>query len=187
MHKKAKRKGVDNKEKTSSINHSQIKKAIKKEEKIQAGLSCCKINFFLKNIANFYGCFSYDELQSILIDSLPIKIIVNLDNSSGEGSHWLAIRIDKRQVEIFDPLGFNFDRWPHVPFLLISFIKKISFRRRLLISREIQSPNSFLCGFYCIYYFLARENLPFNSIVNTFSTHLVKNDRILKNLLYKIK
>ena len=187
MYKEAKRKRIHNKEKTSSVNRSKIKKAFKKEEKTKEGLDCCQINSLLQNVPNFYGCFSYDQICNILIDSLPLKFIVNLDNSSHNGSHWLAIRVDKRSVEIFDPLGFKLDKWPIIPYSLIDFIKNISHRRKLLISREIQPKDSSLCGFYCVFYFLSREISSFYSIVNCFSSDLSKNDRILKNLLYKIK
>ena len=187
MYKEAKRKRIHLKEKTSSIDRSKIQKAFKKEEKSKEGLNCCTINSLLHNIPNFIGCFSSDEIQNILIDSLPLKLIVNLDNSSKNGSHWLAIRVDKRSVEIFDPLGFKLDKWPTIPFPLIDFIRNITYRRKLLISRELQPRNSYFCGFYCIFYFLSREISSFHAIVKYFSTDLSKNDRILKNLLYKIK
>ena len=187
MYKETKRKRIHLKEKTSPVNRSKIKKAFKKEEKIKEGLDCCTMNSLLQNIPNFFGCFSCDELQDILIDTLPLKLIVNLDTSSHKGSHWLAIRVDKRSVEIFDPLGFKLDKWPSIPLPLIDFVRKISYRRKLLLSRELQSKNSFLCGFYCVFYFLSREISSFHSIVNCFSHDLSKNDRILKSLLYKIK
>ena len=187
MYKEAKRKRIHYKEKASSVNRSKIKKAFKKEEKTKEGLDCCQINSILQNIPNFYGCFSNDEIQNILVDSLPLKLIVNLDNSSHNGSHWLAIRVDKRSVEIFDPLGFKLDKWPTIPYSLIVFIRNISHRRKLFISRELQPKDSYLCGFYCIFYFLSRDISSLHSIVNCFSPDLSKNDRILKNLLYKIK
>ena len=187
MCKKAKRERLHLKEKTSPISRFKIKKAFKKEEKSKEGLNCCTINSLLHNIPNFYGCFSSDQIQNILIHSLPLKLIVNLDDASNNGSHWLAIRVDKRSVEIFDPLGFNLDKWPTIPLRLIDFIRNISHRRKLLISRELQPKESYLCGFYCIFYFLSREISSFHSIVNCFSLDLSKNDRILKNLLYKIK
>ena len=174
--------------KTSRSNRGvEIEKEIKKEKKEKAGLSCCKINYFLKNVPNYHGCYSPDQLDHLLIESLPIKFILNLDFSNKEGSHWIAVRIDKRSIELFDSLGFRLDKWPSVPNNFFIFLQKMIHNRKLYTSRELQPSDSTLCGFYCIFYFLFREKLPFRKIVNFFSYSLRKNDKILADLLYKIK
>ena len=187
MYKKTSRKRFHNQKTSSSNRRTQIQKEIQKEKAQKEGLDCCKINKFLRDIPNYHGCFSPDELNNLLISSLPIKLILNLENSNREGSHWIALRIEKSKIELFDPLGFRLDRWPSIPLPFLHFLQHISYKRKLLISRELQSVQSSLCGFYCIYYFLAREKFPFRKIVNSFSVSLRKNDKILSDLLYKIK
>ena len=187
MHKETKRKRFNHKKTSSSKYCTEIKKEIEKTSKSQTGIDCCKINYFLRKTPNFYGCFSPDELENLLIDSFPIYLIVNLDLSSKDGSHWLAIRVSYTKVEVFDPLGFKIDKWPSIPVKLIEFIQKLSYQKQLFISRILQPPNSSLCGFYCIYYILARSSNSFQTITNSFSLQLDKNDLILTKLLYKIK
>ena len=187
MFKKTSRKRIHYQKASSSARNFKIQKEIKKETHEKEGLSCCKINFFLRKIPNFYGCFSPDELDNLLISSLPIKLILNLDYSNKAGSHWIALRIEKSRIELFDPLGFRLNKWPSIPLPFLHFLQQISHRRQLFISRELQPSKSSLCGFYCIYYFLAREKLSFRNIVNSFSLSLRKNDKILSALLYKIK
>ena len=187
MHKETKRKRFNHKKTSSSKYRTEIQKEIEKTSKSQTGIDCCKINYFLRKTPNFYGCFSPDELENLLIDSFPIYLIVNLDLSSEDGSHWLALRVSHTKVEVFDPLGFKLDSWPTIPVKLIEFIQKLSYKKQLIISRILQPNNSFLCGFYCIYYILARPFNSFRKIIDSFSLELSKNDHILTNLLYKIK
>lgn len=168
------------------INKAKIQKAIQKESKEKIGLTNHTITAFLQHFPHFLGCFAEDELQTIVIRSLPVSLIVNFDHSGLDGSHWIALRIDKKRLEIFDPLGFNVMRWPRIPFFLIDFLHKFSLNRKVFISREIQPFNSSLCGFYCIYFLYCRTSTPFSSCIQLFSLELHNNDNILINLFNKI-
>lgn len=166
------------------VQKKEIKKAIKQENKDKKGLNSCFINCMLYNVPNFIGCFSQDQLQTLVIRSLPVSLIVNLDTSSSSGSHWIALRIAKKTLEIFDPLGFNVSKWPgKIPYFLFQFLHKFSVHRRVLISREIQPDNSTLCGFYCIFFLYYRLTHTFHDCTKPFSRkQLRKNDIILQNL-----
>ena len=183
MREKNERKGIHFETSSSSNYRSELKKEIEKEEKAKKGIDCCVINKFLVDIPNFLGCFAQNELSCITINSLPLSLIVNFDTSSSRGSHWIALYIDKRSVEVFDTLGFQMNRWPSFPSHLIKFICQLSHTRQLLISSEIQPNGSTFCGFYCLYFIRARQNRTFNSILNRFSIFLSHNDCHLKNLL----
>ena len=54
-------------------------------------------------IKNFRGVFMKDQLPK-----QPKRVetgIINLDNSSGEGTHWVAYAIDPRGIVYFDSYG----------------------------------------------------------------------------------
>ena len=187
MREKDERKRINFETSTSTNYCIELKNEIKKEEKTQKGIDCCIINKFLVDIPNFLGCFSQDQLSNIIIDCLPLSLVVNFDSSSEKGSHWIAIYLEKRSVEVFDSLGFQMDRWPSFPSHLIQFICRLSHSRQLLISGEIQPKNSSFCGFYCIYFIRARQKYTFNSILRHFSIFLSHNDSHLKQLLLKNK
>jgi len=186
MHQKAKRSRFNHKEKNSTINKIEIKKEIKKESKTKSGISNLKILYFLRKFPHFLGCFAEDELKSLQIKSLPLSFIVNIDHSGLNGSHWILIRIDRKRLEIFDPLGFNIRRWPRIPYFLLDFLHKFSIRRKVYITREIQPFTSTLCGFYCIFFIYYRTFNSFFDCTRLFSNKLYKNDHILINLFNKI-
>ena len=186
MRKKTNRLRIHCKKTPSTINKSEIIKEIKKETKTKKGLSASKILKLMKCFPNFLGCYAQDQLKTLCIRSLPIYLIVNFDHSGQVGSHWIALRIDKRKIEIFDPLGFNAKRWPKIPLQLIDFLHKFSLHRKVCISREIQPTYSTLCGFYCIYFIYCRHYNTSLNCTNNFSKNLIKNDDILINLFNKI-
>ena len=169
-----------------SFNKKKIKKAIQNEKNQKEGISSCLINCILADTSNFLGCFAQDELASLSIRSLPVYLIVNFDNSYSRGSHWIAVRIDRKRLEIFDPLGFNSLRWPHTPHLLLEFLHKFSVNRRIYTTKEIQPYSSALCGFYCIFFVLYRTVHTFSDCTRYFSNILKKNDNILINFFNKI-
>ena len=174
------------KETPCSVDKTKIKKSIKAEAIQKEGLNSNQINGFLKNCPNFLGCFAQDELQHLSILSLPVFLIVNFDYAYSSGTHWIALRIDKRRLEIFDPLGFNTLRWPNIPYCLLNFLHKYSIRRHIRLSNEIQPFDSTLCGFYCIFFIFYRHNHTFSDCNKLFSDQLYKNDQILYYLFNKI-
>ena len=167
------------------IDNRKIKKEIEKEKITRSGLSSCIIHCYLYNTPHFLGCFAQDELKQITITSLPVFLIVNFDHSSSKGTHWIALYITKKSLEIFDPLGFNINRWPNIPKFLLQFLNKFSIHRRIMISKEIQPLTSTLCGFYCIYFVLYRAFNTFEMCNNYFSNKLYKNDKLLTNFFNK--
>jgi len=174
------------KETNPTINKAEIQKEIKKESKTKTGISNLKIHYLLRNFPNFLGCFAEDELKSLIIKSLPVSFIVNFDHSGLGGSHWILIRIDRRRLELFDPLGFNIRRWPRIPYFLLDFLHKFSIHRKVFITKEIQPYNSTLCGYYCIFFLYYRSFHSFFACTRLFSINLYKNDLILINLFNKI-
>ena len=172
---------------TSNSCKIEVVKEIKKQIKIKEGLSASKINCILVNEPHFLGCFADDHLRTLSFQSFPAFLFVNLDKSSQVGSHWICLRVDRKTIEIFDPLGFNSKLWPNKPFYLLNFLHNFSFSRKLIFSVQIQPTSSFLCGFYCLFYVLMRQNFSFRNIQRKFSRKLYKNDSILSHLFMKNK
>ena len=165
-----------------SIDKIKIQESIKAEANKKEGIDSNQINGFLKDCPHFLGCFAQDELQYLSIRTLPVFLIVNFDYDYSSGTHWIALRIDKRRLEIFDSLGFNTLRWPNIPHCLLDFLHKYSIRRQICLSNEIQPYNSTLCGFYCIFFIHNRISHTFSNCNKLFSDQLYKNDKILYNL-----
>ena len=131
---------------------------------------------------NFLGCFAQDELEKLVITNFPCFIIVNLDSSDMNGSHWIAIGIFRDYVEIFDPLGFNIFSWTRFPCFLLAFHHRLSIRRKVLVSKCLQSDQSLLCGIYCCLYVYLRSVHTWNFIQSRFVAEVEQNDKILPSL-----
>ena len=146
------------------------------------GLESEMIVRLLSKTRNFIGVFSEDEVSNLTITSHPSFLIVNIDSHNQPGSHWIAIGIFKRKIEIFDPLGFDIFKWKSIPCSLLTFLKLQSLTRKIQISRQIQSAKSLFCGFYCIFYVLARNTVSLETITGLFSSRFRLNDFILIKL-----
>ena len=123
-------------------------------------------------IKGFQGVFPID-----LLPKKPGKCgIINLDKSSGNGTHWVAYYNDSHVIEYFDPYGeyklgnLKFNR-SIIPKNIVEFLKKSK--------KDIYFNDSFLqdivsqkCGCYCMYYIIKRTNneKPLD-ILNSFTQH----------------
>lgn len=159
-----------------------IKEKAKICKKTSSGVSSRLLIKFLTGARNFVGIFAQDELAKLTVSSYPSFFIVNLDSKKLPGSHWVAIGVFSRKLEIFDPLGFRILSWPTIPCHLLYFLLKFSTGRKVFICKTIQSKTSTLCGFYCTFYVLARSYLSFRCIQSNFSSKLYKNDSALIKL-----
>ena len=152
-------------------------KSVQKEKK---GLDDNYITSSLACSPNFIGCFAEIELKDLIITSFPSFLIVNIDSSEMKGSHWIAIGIFQEKIEIFDPLGFDIFNWSQVPCHLLDFLHRLSVTRRVQTAPRLQSDSSYLCGFYTIFYVIARQFLSFEHLFKCFCTKLLsRNDKIL--------
>ena len=171
----------NNKQEKNHCNSFGIKKEIKKSIKTKKGITSTQIIKYLKCMPNFLGCFAENELN-FSIQNFPSFIVVNLDSSTMPGSHWIGIGLFRSKIEIFDPLGFNVLNWPRIPCNLLNFLHRNVVSRQVKLCRPLQDSQSVLCGFYVIFYIIARQYCSFFSIQNLFSSKLSQNDCILLNL-----
>ena len=100
-------------------------------------------------IKYFRGIYSRDKLPQ-KIHKLETGII-NLDDSMGGGSHWVAYRnVDNHVCEYFDSFGLIMPSE-------IQVYLQTSGEKIVYSSDEIQERNSVLCGYWCLYYLLERQ------------------------------
>ena len=168
--------------KKAKIKCRKIKEKAKICKKTSSGVSSRVLIRFLSGARNFIGIFAQDELAKLTISNYPSYFIVNLDSKNLPGSHWIAIGVFSRKLEIFDPLGFSIFSWPTIPCDLLHFLLKFATGRKITICKTIQSNKSTLCGFFCTFYVLARNYLSFRGIQSYFSSKLSLNDSILIKL-----
>ena len=158
-----------------------IKNEIDKSEKTRKGAKKSIIIEILSCTPQFIGCFAENELARLTLTSFPCALIVNLDHQNLPGSHWVALYITKESIEIWDTLGFRILDWPRIPCTLLRFLHRQLLSRRVIISKRIQSTQSVLCGFYCIFFIICRPFLSFNAISANFTSKFSLNDKFLLN------
>ena len=98
-------------------------------------------------IKHFRGIYSRDRL--------PKKIrkecgIINLDDITGPGTHWVCYRNIDNVVEYFDPFGLIM---PNEALKYFHTAKK----RIIYSTDEIQNRSTVLCGYWCLYYLFERQ------------------------------
>lgn len=99
----------------------------------------------MKKISNYRGTFSKDELPSVI--NKDESCIVNLDNQSGPGSHWVAVynsAKDPKNVYYFDSYGMP-------PANHIANYMKTSGKKIIYNSSQLQGLKNTTCGYYCMY------------------------------------
>ena len=94
---------------------------------------------YYENKSRFNGVYSRDNL--------PIKIkggayVINLNEHSDIGSHWVALWVNINNVTYFDFFGVK-----HVPKETKAFIKNKNVKANIF---RIQAYDSIMCRYFCI-------------------------------------
>jgi hypothetical protein len=170
---------------TSRKTRDSILRKINETFKTKEGLSTSILWKILHDQPNFIGIIPQDNLSTFTVISFPVTLIINLDLSTQAGSHWIGLSITDAKIEIYDSLGINKQFWTHKPKFLLLFLRKFSFSYEILVTPQLQSPTSYTCGFFCIFFLLARRFLSSQTCVRIFSADYSLNDKILLDLLSK--
>ena len=168
----------------SSDHYEKTKAKIKqifKKVKTKKAVKCSDILYTLSTSPHFIGCFSQDDLVKLDL-CYPCFLMVNIDSNGEKGSHWLALRLENKRLEIFDPLGFQIFKWKSVPCSLLKFLHDHSMNK-LLISPRIQSSKTSICALYCIFFIYYRNFYSFTFLCSLFSKNLDKNQKRLYSFL----
>jgi len=97
-------------------------------------------------IRNFKGVFMRDELNKNMTADKNECLILNIDHSNNNGTHWTSLFIKDGLCCYFDSFGFP------PPLEVEEYIRK--FDKRYYNSFEIQKGNQVICGHFCIYMLL---------------------------------
>lgn len=99
--------------------------------------------------SNYLGCFPADQIPKV---AFPSAMVVNIDPSWQDGSHWIAIFIQSNNsVEYYDSFGI----WPPLNPDILRFLNNFS----TIIYNEIplQSMHSKSCGKHAIYFIFQKS------------------------------
>ena len=112
---------------------------------------------YYQNEPRFNGVYSRDNLPNKIKDR---AYVINLDEYSDIGTHWIALYVNNKTVTYFDSF-----RIEHIP----KEIKKIISDKNIIASIfRIQNYDSIMCGYYCIGF----VNYMFNDNSSTDFTNL---------------
>ena len=101
---------------------------------------------YYENESRFNGVYSRDNLPNKIKDGV---YVVNLDEYSDIGTHWIALYVKSNDITNFDIFGVD-----HIPKEIIKFIGRPSSSASLRINAitnifRIQSYDSIMCGYFC--------------------------------------
>ena len=133
-------------------------------------LTNSEIQKYYQNESRFNGVYSRENLPKIKDGAY----VINLDEYSDIGTHWVALYINNNSVTYFDSFGVE-----HIPKEIKEFIvHSLSITTNIF---RIQAHGSIMCGCFCvgfIDFMLAGKTL--TELKNLFSSNdFKKNDDII--------
>ena len=97
-----------------------------------------EIQKYYQNESRFNGAYSRDNLP-IIKDG---AYVINLDEDSDIGTHWIALYVQNNDATYFDRIGVEHIAKDIRTFISTKNIKTNTFR--------IQAYDSIMCGYFCI-------------------------------------
>ena len=98
-----------------------------------------EIQKYYQNESRFNGVYSRDNLPK----RKDGAYLINLDEYSDIGTHWVALWVNNNDVTYFDSFGVE-----HIPKEIKAFIdRSLSITTNIF---RIQAYNSIMCGYFCI-------------------------------------
>ena len=108
-----------------------------------------EIQAYYQNEPRFIGVYSRDNLPDKIKDG---AYIINLDEYSDIGTHWVVLHVNNKTVTYFDTFGVQ-----HIPKKVKKFINDKNIITNIF---RIQTYDSVMCRYFCIgfinYMFMAK-------------------------------
>ena len=125
---------------------------------------------YYENESRFNGVYSRDNLPNKIKDG---AYVINLDEHSDIGTHWIAFWVNINNVTYFDSFGVE-----HIPKEIKTFIKNKNIKTDIF---RIQAYDSIMCGYFCIEFInFMLKGKSLTKYTNLFSTNnFKKNDEII--------
>ena len=136
----------------------------------------------LSHLSCYLGCFPRDMLPTA-IPRLPAALVINTDDHTQPGQHWVAIFINSNLVaEYFDSYGLE-PLFPEIYHFLYSHC--ISWTHNPITLQSV-NPLSQVCGHFCVLFILFRcSNLSFCNFLSLFTRNAEINDSII-SLIFQV-
>ena len=91
----------------------------------------------------FNGVYSRDNLPNKIRD---LAYVINLDEYSDIGTHWIALYVKNNHLTYFDSFGVE-----HIPKEIIRFINRPSPNINIMTNIfRMQAYDLIMCGYFCI-------------------------------------
>ena len=131
-----------------------------------------ELQAYYQNEPRFNGIYSRDNSPDKIKDG---AYVVNLDEYSDIGAHWIALYVNDKTVTYFDSFGVQ-----HIPIEIKKFINNKNIIANIY---RVQNYDSIMCGYFCIgfinYMFKGKS---LTNYTNLFSpNNFKKNDDIILN------
>ena len=94
---------------------------------------------YYENEYRFNGVYYRDNLPNKIRDG---AYVINLDEYSNIGTHWIALYVKNNDITYFDSFGVE-----HNPKEIKEFIKNRNIKTNTF---KIQAYDSIMCGYFCI-------------------------------------
>jgi len=134
-------------------------------------MNTLEINYLLSDYSCYIGTYPRDLLPYKKVSDRS-AIIINTDDSSNPGQHWVPLFLDKGIAEYFDSFGFKIIHNDILKFLNKNNIKKIIYN-----NKQLQSVTTSTCGAYCVLFVKFRcNNYSFCDFIHYFSNNTINND-----------
>ena len=129
-------------------------------------LTNLEIMKYHENESRFNGIYSRDNLPNKLKDG---AYVINLDEYSDIGTHWIALYVKNNNITYFDSFGVE-----HIPMEIIKFIENKKIRTNIF---RAQAYDSIMCRYFCI----AFIDFMFKGKTLTEYTNLFSSNNFKKN------
>ena len=135
------------------------------------------IESYLAEDEHFLGCFPKNKLP-IFPKQFPKSLIINTDDSSKPGDHWVALVLFKTKCFYFDSIS--------LPIVDLSILRFLKLYKKVTYSNAcIQDVASNQCGQFCIAFIEnVRSKISYSKLVSMFNAvNLKYNDYIVNSSL----
>lgn len=138
-------------------------------------LTTLDINRLLKKVPHFGGVYPINRLPIIL--KKPVSLVINLDPSYKEGSHWVAVYFE------VSGYGYYFDSYGKEPTShVLTLLERFAPKGYSFSKHKFQDDFSTSCGYFCVLFvILANSRRKFLNLFEKCRTE--RNERKLLQLI----
>lgn len=128
---------------------------------------------------SFVGTFAIDRLPTKR-PKLPYSMVINYDEASAPGSHWVAIYADRKSTHFHDSLGLT-----PMKIEIPAFLDPVEYTASV---KSIQHPRSTTCGHHAIAFIVSRaQGMTAREFLARFGEDKRSNDMMVRRFVEDLK